>query len=150
MGLSRLFRHLYGISLRPVDAKSGEVWHPDVRKLEVVDEEKGVVGWIYADLFARRGKPAGAAHYTVRCSRRTDNDDEAGDRTLEGQEHRILESQHFEAVKRHRVPGQDEVYQLPVVALVCEFMRPSITRGPTVLEWQDVTTLFHEMGHAMH
>ncbi|KAG6897111.1 Mitochondrial intermediate peptidase [Termitomyces sp. T32_za158] len=150
MGLSRLFRHLYGISLRPADAASGDVWHPDVRKLEVVDEEKGIVGWIYADLFARRGKPAGAAHYTVRCSRRIDNDDEVGDRNPAGQESRILESQHFEAVKRHRVPGQDGVYQLPVVALVCDFARPSITRGPTVLEWHEVTTLFHEMGHAMH
>ncbi|KAG6871902.1 Mitochondrial intermediate peptidase [Termitomyces sp. Mi166 len=150
MGLSRLFRHLYGISLRPADATSGELWDPHVHKLEVVDEEKGVVGWIYADLFARRGKPSGAAHYTVRCSRRADDDDETGDGTVEGQEVRILESQHFEAVKRHRLPGQDGVYQLPVVVLVCEFMRPSITRGPTVLEWHEVTTLFHEMGHAMH
>src|ERR1700753_538717 len=75
MGLSRLFRHLYGISLRPVGVTSGEVWHSDVTKLEVVDEQKGVIGWIYADLFARRGKLSGAAHYTVRCSRRTDDDD---------------------------------------------------------------------------
>ncbi|KAH0591017.1 Mitochondrial intermediate peptidase [Termitomyces sp. 'cryptogamus'] len=150
MGLSRLFRHLYGISLRPADATSGEVWHSDVHKLEVVDEEKGVIGWIYADLFARGGKPSGAAHYTVRCSRRTDDDDEAGDGTVEGQEYRILESQHFEAVKRHRLPGQDGVYQFPVVALLCEFTRPSFTRGPTVLPWNEVTTLFHEMGHAMH
>ncbi|KAG6910537.1 Mitochondrial intermediate peptidase [Tephrocybe rancida] len=150
MGLSRLFQHLYGISLRPADASSGEVWHPDVHKLEVVDEEKGVIGWIYADLFARRGKPSGAAHYTVRCSRRTDDDDEASDGDMEGQEHRIVESQHFEAIKRHRLPGHDGVYQLPLVVLLCWFMRPSITRGPTVLEWHEVTTLFHEMGHAMH
>ncbi|KAG6814107.1 hypothetical protein H0H92_002102 [Tricholoma furcatifolium] len=150
MGLSRLFQHLYGISLRPAESASGEVWHADVQKLEVVDEEKGVIGWIYADLFARRGKPSGAAHYTVRCSRRTDDDDEAGDRVPEGYEHQILESQQFEAVKRHRLPGQDGVYQLPVVVLLCEFARPSIIRGPTVLEWHEVTTLFHEMGHAMH
>ncbi|RDB28814.1 Mitochondrial intermediate peptidase [Hypsizygus marmoreus] len=150
MGLSRLFKHLYGISLRPADAVSGEVWHTDVHKLEVVDEEKGVIGWIYADLFARRGKASGAAHYTVRCSRRTDDDDEAADGTLEGYEQRIQESQNFEAVKRHRLPNQDGVYQLPLVVLLCEFTRPSIARGPTVLEWHEVTTLFHEMGHAMH
>ncbi|KAG6817982.1 Mitochondrial intermediate peptidase [Tephrocybe sp. NHM501043] len=150
MGLSRLFQHLYGISLRPAEASSGEVWHPDVHKLEVVDEDKGVIGWIYADLFARRGKPSGAAHYTVRCSRRTDDDDELSDGTVEGQELHILEAQHFEAVKRHRLPGQDGVYQLPLVVLLCEFTRPSLTHGPTVLEWHEVTTLFHEMGHAMH
>ncbi|KAF9015626.1 mitochondrial intermediate peptidase [Cyathus striatus] len=150
MGLSRLFQHLYGISLRPADAASGETWHTDVQKLEVVDEDKGIIGWIYADLFARRGKPGGAAHYTVRCSRRTDDDDEMGDGTIEGQELRIQESQEFEAIKRHRLPNQDGVFQLPLVVLLCEFMRPSVTRGATVLEWHEVLTLFHEMGHAMH
>ncbi|KAF8347102.1 mitochondrial intermediate peptidase, partial [Amanita rubescens] len=150
MGLSRLFQHLYGISLRPVTPVSGEVWHADVQKLEVVDEEKGIIGWIYADLFARRGKASGAAHYTVRCSRRTDYDDEAADGTVEGLEWRIQESQQFEASKRHRLPGQDGVYQLPLVVLLCEFTRPTLSRGPAVLEWHEVLTLFHEMGHAMH
>ncbi|KAK2461560.1 hypothetical protein APHAL10511_006023 [Amanita phalloides] len=150
MGLSRLFQHLYGISLRPVAPASGEVWHPDVVKLEVVDEDKGIIGWIYADLFARRGKASGAAHYTVRCSRRTDDDDEAADGTVEGQESRIHESWQFEASKRYRLPGQDEVYQLPLVVLLCEFARPTTSRGPTILEWHEVLTLFHEMGHAMH
>jgi len=150
MGLSRLFQHLYGISLRPTDTTSGEVWHSDVHKLEVVDEEKGIIGWIYTDLFARRGKASGAAHYTVRCSRRTDDDDEVADSVPEGAELHIRESQEFEAVKRHRLPGQDGIYQLPLVVLLCEFVRPTLTRGPTVLEWHEVLTLFHEMGHAMH
>ncbi|KIL71684.1 hypothetical protein M378DRAFT_65150 [Amanita muscaria Koide BX008] len=150
MGLSRLFQHLYGISLRPVTPSSGEVWHNDVQKLEVVDDEKGIIGWIYADLFARRGKASGAAHYTVRCSRRTDDDDEAGDGMIKGQEWRIHESQQFEASKRFRLPGQDGVYQLPLVVLLCEFARPTLSRGATILEWHEVLTLFHEMGHAMH
>ncbi|KAK7058376.1 Mitochondrial intermediate peptidase [Paramarasmius palmivorus] len=149
MALSRLFKHLYGISLRPVVPESGEVWHSDVCKLEVVDEDKGIVGWIYADLFARRGKASGAAHYTVRCSRRTDDDDESGDLPLEDPES-IRDSVHFEATKRHRIPGADGVYQLPLVVLLCEFTRPSVNKGPTVLEWHEVSTLFHEMGHAMH
>ncbi|KAF7347681.1 Mitochondrial intermediate peptidase [Mycena venus] len=150
MGLSRLLRHLYGISLRPVGVTSGEVWHSDVTKLEVVDEQKGVIGWVYADLFARRGKASGAAHYTVRCSRRTDNDDEAGDHIDPETEHLVTVSREFEAVKRHTLPGQDDVYQLPLVVLVCEFARPTAAQGPTVLQWHEVMTLFHEMGHAMH
>ncbi|KAI3622613.1 mitochondrial intermediate peptidase (MIP) [Moniliophthora roreri] len=149
MGLSRLFKHLYGISLRPVVPESGEVWHSDVCKLEVVDEDKGVIGWIYADLFARRGKASGAAHYTVRCSRRTDDDDEAGDPITEDPES-IRHSVEFENVKRHSIPGVNGVYQLPLVVLLCEFVRPSMNKGPTVLEWHEVSTLFHEMGHAMH
>lgn len=150
MGLSRLFKHLYGITLRPTDAQSGEVWHTDVQKLEVIDEDKGLIGWIYADLFARYGKASGAAHYTVRCSRRTDFDDERADGTEEGHEELIKRSLDFENSKRHKLPNQDGVYQLPLVVLLCEFARPSLSKGPTVLEWHEVTTLFHEMGHAMH
>ena len=44
MELSRLFTHLYGISSRPANVTSGEVWHNDVHKLEVVDEDAGVLG----------------------------------------------------------------------------------------------------------
>lgn len=150
MSLSRLFQHLYGISLRPANSAPGEVWHADVHKLEVVDHDQGIIGWIYADLFSRRGKASGAAHYTVRCSRRTDNDHQEGDGTLPGIESQIWESKQFEASKRHTLPKQDGVYQLPLVVLLCEFPPPSITRGPTILEWHEVLTLFHEMGHAMH
>ena len=147
--LSRLFQNLYGVTLRPSDVSSQEVWHADVRKLEVVDEKDGLLGWIYTDLFARRGKSSGAAHYTVRCSRRTDDDDEAGD--LEpSEEHRELVqlSRAFEASNRQRMP--DGIFQLPIVVLLTEFTRPPLSRGPAVLEWHEVLTLFHEMGHAMH
>ena len=150
MGLSRLFKHLDGISLRPAEVASGEVWHSDVHKLEVVDEEFGVIGWIYADLFARIGKSCGAAHYTVRCSRRTDDDDERGDLTVRGTEEFLAPSQSFESIKRHKLRGMHGEYQLPLVVLLCEFARPTIARGPTFLEWHEVQTLFHEMGHAMH
>ncbi|KAI0068138.1 mitochondrial intermediate peptidase [Artomyces pyxidatus] len=148
--LSRLFQHIYGISLRAVDVTPGEVWHGDVRKLEVVDEQDGLLGWIYTDLFARRHKSSGAAHYTVRCSRRTDDDDETRDLFPEGEaQQSIAVSRNFEAGNRYRMP--DGVFQLPIVVLLTEFSRPpSLTRGPAVLEWHEVLTLFHEMGHAMH
>ena len=150
MGLSRLFQHLYGIALRPVPVAAGEAWHTDVRKLEVVDEDAGVIGWIYADLFARRGKASGAAHYTVRCSRRVDDDDADTDHLTPRQDGAEDLAVEFGKTQRRVVRGQDGVLQLPVVVLLCEFARPSISRGPTVIEWHDVTTLFHEMGHAMH
>ncbi len=152
MALSRLFQALYGVSLRVAEVTAGEVWHTDVRKLEVIDEQVGVLGWIYADLFARMGKPGGAAHYTVRCSRRTDDDDEQGDlqHLAEDDKRAIQLSHEFEASKYFRLPDRSARYQLPVVVLLCEFMRPSIGRGPAVLEWHEILTLFHEMGHAMH
>ena len=43
------------------------------------------------------------------------------------------------------------MFQLPVVVLLTEFSHsPLPSRGPAVLEWYEVLTLFHEMGHAMH
>ncbi|KAI0045219.1 mitochondrial intermediate peptidase [Auriscalpium vulgare] len=149
--LSRLFEHMYGISLRAADVQPGEVWHPDVRKLEVVDEDDGLVGWIYTDLFARRHKASGAAHYTVRCSRRTDDDDEANDLQVETEEGQKLLSisRNFASATRRRT-GNGEA-QLPVVVLLTDFTRaPMSPNGPPVLQWSEVTTLFHEMGHAMH
>lgn len=151
MALSRLFRHLYGVTLRPIDAAPGEVWHRDIRKLEVVDEDAGVIGWIYADLFARRGKASGAAHYTVRCSRRTDDDDPgADDIPPEQMSETVQLSLDFDKRHRQRLKGVDGEYQLPVVVLLCEFMPPSASRGASPLQWYEVQTLFHEMGHAMH
>ena len=140
------------MTLRPVELSPGEAWHSDVKKLEVVDETDGLLGWIYADLFARRNKSSGAAHYTVRCSRRTDDDDEAGDLLPAENDRQLAElSRDFEAGGRHRFPGG--VFQLPVVVLLTEFSHPptlTLSRGPAVLEWHEVLTLFHEMGHAMH
>ncbi|KAH9944233.1 mitochondrial intermediate peptidase [Epithele typhae] len=152
MALSRLFQALYGVSLRVADTPPSESWHPDVRKLEVIDEDSGVLGWIYTDLIARVGKPGGAAHYTVRCSRRTDDDDEDGDWEDASPSSKAIArmSEEFEKEKRFRLPHRKHVLQLPVVVLLCEFTPPTLGCGPTVLEWHDVLTLFHEMGHAMH
>ncbi|VDB86587.1 unnamed protein product [Peniophora sp. CBMAI 1063] len=142
--LSRLFSHLYGIRLRPAPLAPGEAWHPDVRKL-VVEDSTGTLGYIFADLFARRGKAGGAAHYAVRCSRRVDDDDVAGDLPPPAEYADLAEvSREFE------VGGHQGGVQLPVVALLTEFARPVAGRGATVLEWHEVLTLYHEMGHAMH
>ncbi|KAH9898220.1 mitochondrial intermediate peptidase [Cubamyces lactineus] len=152
MALSRLFQALYGITLRLSESCPGEVWHTDVRKLEVVDEERGVLGWIYADLFSRAGKPGGAAHYTVRCSRRTDDDDGEADLKASSDSDRaaIQMSRDFDAEKHIRLPSLGQTFQLPVVVLLCEFQRPTAVHRPALLEWHEVLTLFHEMGHALH
>jgi thimet oligopeptidase len=43
----------------------------------------------------------------------------------------------------------DGTYQRPTVALVCNFPPPSADK-PSLLSHQEVETLFHEFGHAMH
>jgi len=122
-GLSRLFARLYGIRFVPKETHPGEVWHDDVRRLDVYDE-KGHIGTMYCDIFHRAGKElAPPAHYTIRCSRRVDPD-EVGDTIIRNG------------------------FQLPIIALVCDFARP---RGRiSFLTWSEVETLFHEMGHALH
>ena len=152
-GLSRLFSALYGIRFRASMVAPGEVWSEgpgDVMKVEVLDEREGargtngsaegLIGTIYADLWSREGKPGGAAHYTVRCSRRVDKDDEAGDfahgraedgRMLQPSDlggsgyGNPLQTPTFEQRER---PGR---YQLPVVVLMCDFAAPvAATKHP--------------------
>lgn len=155
-GLSRMLERLFGISLRAALVSPGEVWADDVCKIEVVEDGQ-VIGTIYADLYSRKGKPPSAAHYTVRCSRRTDDDDELGD-FLYGhldngdqisveQGADLAKPLEVDSVPGRGRPGQ---YQLPIVVLLCDFVRPTINNGPSLMSWTEVETLFHEMGHAIH
>ncbi|KAJ9120741.1 hypothetical protein QFC22_002672 [Naganishia vaughanmartiniae] len=148
-GLSRLFTNLYGIRFVPCALRSGEAWDKDVRKVQVVDETEGVIGSIYFDLFSRPGKSPNAAHYTVRCSRRIDDDDLPGDRLPAEWDWQagMTGVENYEGVCVKGRPGR---YQLPLVVLTTDFARPSFEEGPSLLAWQEVETLFHEMGHAIH
>lgn len=44
---------------------------------------------------------------------------------------------------------QDAVNQRPHVSIVCNFTKPTATK-PSLLTFNEVTTLFHEFGHALH
>jgi intermediate peptidase len=145
-GLSRLFSRLYGISFRPAPVAPGEVWHDSVRRLDVVDETEGLIGVIYCDLFSREGKPPNAAHYTVRCSRRVDDDDAAGDGLALSWDNRWGPGLETDGTAS---PSREGKYQLPIVVLTTDFGTVDRDR-PALLGWHEVETLFHEMGHAMH
>ncbi|KAJ3035088.1 Mitochondrial intermediate peptidase, partial [Rhizophlyctis rosea] len=141
-GLSTLFQSLYGIRLEPSTTLLGETWHSEVRKLDVVHETEGKIGTIYCDLLQREDggrKYDSAAHFTVRCSRLVTRE-EMRERRWEGDGFRNKEAEKV-------VEGG--VKQLPVIVLVTDFVR-SQGGGATLLSFEDVKTLFHEMGHAMH
>lgn len=146
LGLSKLFSRLYGISFKPASIAPGEAWHPSVRKVDVMDETEGLIGSIYCDLFSREGKPHLAAHYTVRCSRRVDDDDVAGDGLPDGWANGLGEGLDTEGVA---IKGKQGRYQLPIVVLTTDV--GTVQDGqPALLSWNDLETLFHEMGHAIH
>ncbi|KAI8098999.1 uncharacterized protein BX664DRAFT_288849 [Halteromyces radiatus] len=156
-GLSRLFDHLYGVHFEPTHMQPGESWHEDVRKLDVICEKEGKIGTIYCDLYSRPGKTTNAAHYTIRTSRRLDDDDQANDlryafpneSTAPAQFLPPLDSNHLAAT----VIGRPGLYQLPVIALTCDFSNNNNNKSrtsPGLLSMFEVETLFHEMGHAMH
>ncbi|KAJ2863299.1 Mitochondrial intermediate peptidase [Coemansia aciculifera] len=137
LGLSRVFKNLYGVELRAASPQPGEIWHPEVRKLEVVDEDGRPLGLIYCDVFARSSKAhVGAAHFTARCARRIDDDIEVSAASAPHSSQTVVERD-----------GQR--FQLPVVVLICDFPVPA-EGSPSLLSWSNVETIFHEMGHAMH
>lgn len=139
-GLSRLFSRLYGVRFVPRETNPGETWDTDVRRLDVVDETDGHIAVMYCDLFERRDKDPNPAHFTVRSSRKIE-DEEYLEEALEGER----EDDGMVSVRR----PDGSLYQLPIIGLVCDFSRGNPDR-PMLLNFGDVQTLFHEMGHAVH
>ncbi|RKF61396.1 Mitochondrial intermediate peptidase [Erysiphe neolycopersici] len=146
-GLSRLFHRLYGIRFVPSETLPGETWHSEVRRLNVMSETEGHVAVLYCDLFSRPGKSSNPAHFTLRCSRLI--------RDTEIEEAAASINPLFESPIIEVNDGMSTtttsygLMQLPTIALICDFPRNTSSR-PSLLSFSELTTLFHEMGHAIH
>ncbi|KAI9048305.1 hypothetical protein LZ554_008100 [Drepanopeziza brunnea f. sp. 'monogermtubi'] len=149
-GISRLFTRLYGVRFVPRESLLGETWNSDVRTLDVISETDGHVAVLYCDLFARAGKSPNPAHFTIRCSRRI--------REPEIEEAAAVGNSLFSSADQAANDGMaiarspdGTVMQLPIIALICNFAtNPTNSRIPSLLSLNEVSTLFHEMGHAIH
>lgn len=124
-GLGVVMQNLFGVTMVEVQVTEGEGWSGDgtIRKFVLHHDKEGELGAIYLDLLARPAKFGGAAHFVVRCGRQT-----------------------------HDFEDRQEAYQLPVVALITSFS-PSAASGSSeaqLLAVNEVDTLFHEFGHALH
>ncbi|KKZ64861.1 mitochondrial intermediate peptidase [[Emmonsia] crescens] len=143
-GLSRLFTRLYGVRLVPKETPPGETWNPDVRRLDVVDESNNHLAVIYFDLFSRPGKSLNPTHFTLRCSRAISTE-EISEAAMSSDIHPN------DGMATAIRPGTTTLYQLPIIALICDFPNPSPNSSePSLLSKHSVQTLFHEMGHAIH
>ncbi|KAI1420607.1 peptidase family M3 [Xylaria sp. FL1777] len=152
-GLSRLFNRLYGIRLVPRDTLPGETWHPDVRRLDVVSDSDGHVAVLYCDLFYRDDKSPNPAHFTVRCSREISTGEIQEMWQQNGQQGLPTFETPLEAANdgMHVSQQADSVKQLPTIALICDFHQDKEGRNqPALLDYYQMETLFHEMGHAIH
>ncbi|KAB1267414.1 Mitochondrial intermediate peptidase [Camelus dromedarius] len=165
-GLSVLFHRLLGISLHAEQPVRGEVWCEDVRKLAVVHESEGLLGYIYCDFFQRADKPHQFGAHPVQVTKPVDV--EGVVLTQEGPgKHECpvplavsissiccgLSSVHGFGDCHFTIRGgrlkADGDYQLPVVVLMLNLPCPS-RNLPTLLTPGMMENLFHEMGHAMH
>ena len=95
-------------------------YHEEVTTYEVMDEFGELVAIFYADFFPRKGKRNGAWMTSFK-------------------------SQNIKDGKNER----------PHVSIVCNFTPPIVTSEkseakPSLLTFNEVTTLFHEFGHALH
>ena len=95
-------------------------YHNDVQTFEVLDFEGKLVAIFYADFFPRKGKRNGA----------------------------WMTSFKPQYIK-------DGVNERPHVSIVCNFTPPILNADqsvakPSLLTFNEVTTLFHEFGHALH
>ncbi|RZC74363.1 hypothetical protein C5167_049843 [Papaver somniferum] len=95
-GLKMLVQSLFGATFYSVPLAPRESWHRDVLKMALHHPEEGDLGYIYLDLYSRKGKFPGCAHFAIKGARR------------------ISETE----------------YQLPVVALVCNFKAPQVHQLP--------------------
>ena len=121
-GLFAVVQTLFNVELKTCEVKG---WHPDVRAASVHNAKGETLGYLLMDLYARPAKQGGAWVDSERSRRKRQAT----------HEHNRLES--FSEV------------QTPVVYLTCNFARPQGER-PALLTHDDVITLFHESGHALH
>lgn len=155
-GLSRLFHRLYGIRLVPKELLPGETWNSDVRRLDVIDDNEGHIAVIYCDLFERAGKSPNPAHFTLRCSRRISPEEMQEAAEISAQTGTLFataqEAANDGLATNFNPRDGNALYQLPTIALICDFSLPPSTNAnrPVLLNYREVTTLFHEMGHALH
>lgn len=111
-GVFKVARKLYGLQFKA--NHQVDVYHPEVKTFDVIDDHGKKVALFYADFHPRAGKRDGAWMTSYKSQYKTDS----------------------ENIRPH-------------VSIVCNFTKPTASK-PSLLTFNEVTTLFHEFGHALH
>jgi mitochondrial intermediate peptidase len=139
-GMQSLVQRSFGIEMTEVPMTADERWDVTetrgktdnpahrIRRFDF-NEQDGSLGTMYLDLHPRPGKYGHAAHFTVRCG--------------------CLARTSSSAATGVRDDGSldEDVYQKPIVALVCNL---SASGREGNISHGEFETLFHEFGHALH
>lgn len=134
-GIQCMCSEVFGVTLRQVPFDEHEILHRDAKKFHVIDEKGTFLGVIVLDMFARSSKFCQAGHITVQLGCRP----------------------HVNVLKKVGLDLGERQY--PIVVLTCnagsQAPAPrrhdgSIDDEMTFMMPQEVTTCFHEFGHALH
>jgi intermediate peptidase len=134
-GIQCLCTEVFGLTLQQVPFNPEEMFEPDAIKFHVWDEQKHFVGVVVLDMFARASKHCQAGHLTVQLGCRP----------------------HVETMRKVGLEFADRQY--PIVVLTCNAgsmtkaakkLDGSLDPEATLMLPHEITTAFHEFGHAMH
>jgi intermediate peptidase len=64
-GIYIICKSIFGVELNPSAVSKEEIWHNSIRKLEVIDDNEGLIGYIYLDLFSRFNKNDSSSTSTI-------------------------------------------------------------------------------------
>lgn len=118
-GVFGLVKRLFGVEVRARGDVAG--WHPDVTYYDVLDEAGAVIAGFWLDPFSRPADKRGGA-WMNECRGRS--------RRLAASDTR---------------PGSPRT---PIAYLVCN-QSPPVDGKPSLMTWNEVSTLFHELGHGL-
>ena len=142
-GVFTIAGKLYDIKFEEIN--NIDKYHEDVKTYKVLDLNDNLVSVFYADFFPREGKRGGAWMTSYKDQRVVDGVDEPSMNQKshpQGNDGNLMRTPSDQNIKI----GIDE---RPHVSIVCNFTKPTETE-PSLLTFMEVTTLFHEFGHALH
>lgn len=123
-----LFEKIFNIKIKSIseqEKKTLKLWHKDVKVFEVLENNKkqNRISLLLMDLFPRDGKFGHACMHTIYSAHNIDS---------------------FEALE-----GKQLEKNIPASLIICNFSKPNKT-VPSLINFEELETLYHEAGHAMH